>query len=183
MTRSDRAKRRKLQLKAFRKQVFHNSNAEPGPLPVVLVLDNLKPDFNVGKIIRSAAAFGAEAVHIIGTAYFDPFPAKGAIKLIPVVFHSNYRNCIDSLQERGYQIYALDLGADLKLGEFKLPEKVAFVLGNEGLGITFDYKNSGIPALSIPQVGKMDSLNVSVAASISVYEYARQKRSAYVEVE
>lgn len=183
MARNDRAKRRRLQLNEFRKQVFQNRSAEPGVYPLVVVLDNLKPDFNIGKILRSAAAFGVRAVHIIGTNYFDPYPAKGAIKLIPLVFHSTYRSCIEELQAEGYTIFALDLGADKEVGDFTFPEKTAIILGNEGLGITFDYQRWDIPALSIPQVGKMDSLNVSVAASVTIFEYARQQRTKAKRIE
>ncbi len=177
MSRTDRAKRKRLQLNEFRKQVFHNKDAKPGIFPLVVVLDNLKPDFNIGKILRSAAAFGARSVHIIGTGYFDPHPAKGAMKLVPIKFHSTYRQCIEELKAENYSIFALDLGAENEVGTFTFPEKTAIILGNEGLGITFDYKRWEIPPLSIPQLGKMDSLNVSVAASISIFEYARQMRN------
>lgn len=172
---TDRNKRRRLQKNEFQKQVYLNRAAEPGPHELVLVLDNLKPDFNIGKILRSAAAFGLREVHIIGTPYFDPYPAKGAMKLVPLVFHRMYTTCLEQLLEADFQLYALDLGSEQKIGAFPFAAKTALILGNEGLGITFDYKLRGIPAVSIPQFGKMDSLNVSVAASIAMYEYVRQQ--------
>ena len=69
--------------KSFERQRLLNKvMATPGPFPYVLILDHLKVDFNIGKIIRSAEAFGARAVDVVGTSFFDPLPAKGCMKRV-----------------------------------------------------------------------------------------------------
>lgn len=158
----------------LRQRVVNEERAEPGQSSVVLILDHLKPNFNLGKILRSAYAFSVKEVHIIGTQFFNPYPAKGAFKFVPVRFHTSYHGSIEDLRQQGYSIYALDAKGEHSLGKCDLPQKTAFLLGNEGLGISFSYKEEGIQSLGIPQYGKMDSLNVSIAASIALYEYTRE---------
>jgi tRNA G18 (ribose-2'-O)-methylase SpoU len=79
------------------------------------------------------------------------------------------------LKARGYSIFAFDMHGEARLGRISLPEKSAFVFGNEGKGISFDFASHGVRVLSIPQFGSMESLNVSVAASIAMYEYVRER--------
>lgn len=65
--------------KSFERQRLLNKvMAKPGPFPYVLILDHLKVDFNIGKIIRSAEAFGAHAVEVVGTSFLIPFLQKVA---------------------------------------------------------------------------------------------------------
>ena len=174
---STKRSKKRLQKNAFLRQRLENeTNAQPGPQEMILVLDNLKSDFNIGKLLRSAAVFGVHEVHIIGTPYFDPHPAKGGFKLVPVHFYNSFEPSIERLRELNYQIYALDFNGELLLGTFALPERSAFILGNEGVGISFDYRKLGIACVTIPQLGKVTSLNVSVAGSIALYEYLRQHR-------
>lgn len=150
-------------------------SAEPGDLKFIVVLDNLKASFNVGKIFRSADAFGAREVHLIGTKYFDPIPAMGSFKWVPAVFHDTFDSCYANLTGRGYRLCVLEPENGEFLHEAKLPEKLAFVVGHEQFGISFDKNDyEGIHTLKIRQLGKVESLNVSVAASIVMYEYFRQ---------
>lgn len=158
----------------FKKQVFLNQEAKPGCHEFVLVLDNLKPNFNLGKIFRSAQVFGATEIHVIGTRYFDPKPAKGALKHVPARFHAESSVVLAELRKRGYTIYAMSGEGKAYLGKVTLPRKSAFVFGNEGLGIRFDTEAAGLATLAIPQYGIMESLNVSIAASITMFEYVRQ---------
>ena len=67
-------------IRRFRKQKRINMMASPGRHEFIIVLDHLKPAFNIGKIFRSADAFGAAEVHLIATIFFDPAPAKGSFK-------------------------------------------------------------------------------------------------------
>lgn len=165
--------RRRLEIE-FLKEKYVGLSAKPGCHEFVIVLDNLKPNFNLGKIFRSAFVFGAREVHVIGTKYFDPGPGKGALKYVPAKFFATHAESLMWLKEEGYAVFAFDMGGKSVLGQFALPKKSAFLLGNEGLGITFDYASQGIHSVSIPQFGVMESLNVSVAASIAMFEYVRQ---------
>ncbi len=164
-------------LKTFERQKLLNKMmASPGPYPFVIILDHLKVDFNIGKIIRSAEAFGAFGVDVVGTPFFDPMPAKGCMKRVPwtmtKTFHESYQRHLD----QGYTFYAFDAEAEVGIHETNFPEKVAFVLGHEGSG--FSFKKEHYPAIKfikIPQIGMVESLNVSVAASIAMYEFARAR--------
>ena len=160
----------------FERHLRHNKHfAEPGKHNFVVVLDNLKATFNIGKIFRSCDAFGAREVHLIGTEYFSTQPAKGAFKHVPAFFHDTFESCHKKLIGEGYSFFVLDPEAERSLQESVLPLKSAFVFGHEEVGISFDSQlYSGVSSLRIPQFGKVQSLNVSVAASVVVYEYLRQ---------
>lgn len=149
-----------------------NLFAEPGIHDFVIVLDNLKASYNVAKIFRSAQAFGAHSVHLINIGQFDPSPAKGAFKYVPAKFYDDFEACYKALKEDGYEFFILEPKNSEMLHEATLPKKSAFVFGNEELGISFnadDYPE--IRRLAIAQFGKVESLNVSIAASIVMYQY------------
>ena len=159
----------------YAKEKQRNVLAEPGCKSFIIVLDNLKSSFNVPKIFRTAEAFGCHAIHLVNIEPFDPSPAKGTFRKVPAVFHDSFKSCYDNLIADGYTLYALEAGQDNKLNESSLPEKSAFIFGNEGLGLSFDKTNyPELKTLAIPHFGVTESLNVSVAASIAMYEYIRQ---------
>jgi tRNA G18 (ribose-2'-O)-methylase SpoU len=141
----------------------------------VIVLDHLKAGFNVPKIFRSAEAFGAREVHLIGIGPFDPAPAKGAFKNVPARFHEDFDSCYKALLEQGYTLFALEPDCGHSLGTSVLPEKSAFVFGHEEMGVSFSRETyDAVQCLGIAQFGQVQSLNVSVAASVVMYEYVRQ---------
>lgn len=159
----------------FEKEMRCNKLAESGVNNFIVVLDNLKPDFNAGKIIRSADAFGAREVHIVGLDYIDPVPAKGSLKWVPVRFYSDFKTCYERLTELDYQCFALDAGASNIVAEISLPLNSAFIIGHEEYGLSFDLEEfPEIHSVRIPQYGKVRCLNASVAASVVMYEYVRQ---------
>lgn len=162
----------------YDKERQRNVLAKPGEHQFCLVLDQLKPFFNPPKIFRSAEAFGAAAVHLVNIGTFDPAPAKGSFRKVPASFHDDFATCYQQLEEEGYTLYRLDPQAQQSLCSCSLPEKTAFVLGHEEFGFSFDPADyPAIRSLSIPQYGSVQSLNVSIAASIVMYEYVRQQAS------
>jgi len=159
----------------FRRQRNKNYLAEPGVHDCVIVLDHLKPTYNIGKIFRSADAFGAREIHLVGIDFFDPAPGMGAFKWVPAVFHNNFFSCYTHLVNKGYVPFILEPDKGDAVTETNLPLKSAFIFGHEEYGISFEPDlYPGIHRLTIPQFGKSQSLNVSVAASIMLYEYTRQ---------
>jgi len=153
-----------------------NILAQPGVHEFVMVLDNLKGGFNPPKIFRSAQAFGAHAIHLVNVPWFDPAPAKGAFKYVPARFHDSFADCYATLKDQGYRFFILEPAEGINLQDAILPAKSAFILGNEELGISFDALDyPDIQRLKIQQFGSVDSLNVSIAASIVMYEYIRQQ--------
>ena len=168
-------KERQSAIRRFRKQKRLNSMAIPGRHEFIVVLDHLKPAFNIGKIFRSADAFDAAEVHLIATPFFDPAPAKGSFKWVPAKFHDIFRSCYEELIQRNYTLFMMDPTEGEDLPDVAMPAKSAFIFGNEELGHRFnkdDYPE--IKSLKIPQFGRVQSLNVSIAASIVMYEYVKQ---------
>ena len=168
--------KRKYALLRFKKQKRLNLLAESGKYPYIIVLDHLKPSFNIGKILRSADAFGAHEVHLIGTDFFDPAPAMGSFKWVPTRFHEDFEACHKELNGRGYTLFIAEPSPGESLLSVRFPPKSAFIFGNEEYGISFDKDDyEGTRLLNIPQFGKVHSLNVSIAASVVMYEYVRQQ--------
>lgn len=159
----------------YRKERQKNLLAKAGAHQFVLVLDRLKPGFNVGKIFRSAEAFGAKAVHLVEIGPFDPAPAKGSFRKVPTLFHASFADCHAGLAGQGYSFFLLDPQGTASLGTTQLPPKSAFVLGHEEFGCSFEPgEYPELQTLTIPQFGSVQSLNVSIAASVVMYEYVRQ---------
>jgi tRNA G18 (ribose-2'-O)-methylase SpoU len=163
-----------LKNKFLRECEINKAQATPGPFDSILILDHLKSGYNIGKIIRSAEVLGVKAVYILGTKFFDPTPAKGALKRVPVFFYPHFKDIYSLLSEQGYELLALHPEGETFLGANPLPKKSAFILGHEGFGFTFKLEDFlGIQKIKIQQWGKTQSLNVAVAASIALYEYSR----------
>lgn len=159
----------------YTKQRQRNLLAKPGVHEFIVVLDHMKAGFNVAKIFRSAEAFGAREVHLVNIGPFDPAPGKGAFKKVPARFFDSFDQSYRELTQRGYHIVRLEGDSECLLTDFVMVKRIAFVLGHEEWGHSFsreDYPD--IASLSIPQFGQVESLNVSVAASIVMYEYVRQ---------
>jgi tRNA G18 (ribose-2'-O)-methylase SpoU len=173
--REELGRERQQGLKRYEKQRRRNVMAEPGAHPFVMVLDHLKAGFNVPKIFRTAEAFGAAAIHLIDIGPFDPAAAKGAFRKVPARFYDSFGESYQQLREEGYTLYTLEADCGQPLQQAELAEKSAFILGHEEHGISFERADyPGVECLSIPMVGKVESLNVSIAASIVMYEYGRQ---------
>jgi tRNA G18 (ribose-2'-O)-methylase SpoU len=173
-----RERRRQQMLRAYEKNRRRNLLAKPGIHDFIIVLDRLKAGYNVPKIFRSAEAFGAHEVQLIDIGPFDPSPAKGAFRQVPARFFEAFEESHRNLQDRGYSLYALSPDSGQSLDQEPLPDRSAFIFGHEETGLSFapeDYPD--ISLLRIPQSGQVESLNVSIAASIVMYEYARQRQA------
>lgn len=172
-------RRQGLQKKFFAKHKFLNEQgAKPGVHEFVIILDGLKPDFNIGKTFRSADAFGAKAVHLVKVPFFNVFPARGSFKHVPAKFHSNFQEVYEILKPQGYSFFTMEPTEAKSLFEVRLPLKSAFIFGHEEFGLSFDRKHyPEIQGVFIPQFGKVQSLNVSVAAALAMYEYVRQLKT------
>ena len=159
----------------YKKERQRNLLAVPGDHEFIIILDQLKAGYNVGKIFRSAEAFGARGVHLINIGPFDPSPAKGAFRKVPATFHEDFATCHSCLCSQGYRLFILNPQAQNCLFHTKLPRKSAFIFGHEEFGFSFMTKEyPDLDVLSIPQFGSVQSLNVAIAASVVMYEYIRQ---------
>lgn len=160
----------------FHKELILSRLQPPGPFPLVLVLDHMKPTFNIGKIIRTANAFGVREVHLVGIPLFHPKPCAGALKHTRTRSFDTFAQCHAELHQEGYRFLALEPTGESLLGELSLPVKTAFVVGHEDRGLSFspqDFPN--VRRMRIAQFGAVQSLNASVAASVACFEYLRQR--------
>ena len=172
-----REERYRTAMKRYERDRQRNVMAKPGHHDYILVLDHLQAGFNVPKIFRTAETLGAHEIHLINVGPFDPAPAKGTFRKVPARFHDSVDACFTQLKERGYHLFSLEAEKGTMLYEKELPKKSAFILGNEDTGLSFDYADyPEVSCLSIPNFGVTESLNVSIAASIVMYEYISQHK-------
>ena len=145
---------------------------------VVLVLDQLSDPHNVGAILRSAAAFGVLAV-VVQDRHAPPQSgalakaASGALDTVPYVEVVNITRALEKLAEHGFWRIALAGDGDQTLAAAIPDGDVALVMGSEGDGIRRLVRENCDVAASIPIEGVMESLNVSNAAAIALYELRR----------
>ena len=149
--------------------------------PVFLVLDNIQDPRNLGACIRSAASFKASAVVISRNASCDITAtvkkvASGAAEIVPIAKVGNLVNCLKQLQKHGVWVVSLDAENDSILSSIDLTIPIALVLGSEHQGVRRLIKQHSDFLAKIPMANSsIDSLNLSVAAGICLYEVNRQR--------
>jgi len=144
---------------------------------LVLILDSITDPQNVGAIIRSADQFGVDLVVLPehrGATDFEVISrtSAGAASWVNIVLVPNLVRATEQLKEAGFWIYGADAGGT-PAPKLDIAGKTALVLGSEGTGMARLLKAKCDTIVSIPTRGKLDSLNVSVAAGILLYEIRR----------
>ena len=146
---------------------------------LILILDGVTDPHNLGAIVRTAECAGANGIIIPKrrACQVNETVVKtsaGAISNVKVARVGNLQNAISELKENGFWIYAVEVGGE-DIFSSNLSGKVALVLGSEGEGVSRLVKESCDGIVTIPMFGKINSLNVSVAAAISTFEVVRQR--------
>ncbi|HUA61363.1 MAG TPA: 23S rRNA (guanosine(2251)-2'-O)-methyltransferase RlmB [Verrucomicrobiae bacterium] len=147
---------------------------------LLVVLDGVEDPHNLGAIVRTAHAAGAGAVVIPErrSANVTDVVAKaaaGALEYLPIVRVTNVNRALEQLKKRGYWIYGLDeRGPDL-YSEVEYSTPTVLVLGGEGHGLHEQVRKHCDAVVRIPMMGKISSLNVSVAAGVFVFEWRRRR--------
>lgn len=159
------------------------NNESSDEYKTVVVLDKVTDPHNVGAILRSCDQFGASLVvipehnsanDIEGNEVIGRTSA-GASAWVPVAIVNNLVRAVEQLKDAGFWIYGADAGGET-LGKIDFPKKTCIIMGSEGTGIAQLLEKQCDSIVSIPTCGKIDSLNVSVAAGVLLYElYRRQK--------
>jgi TrmH family RNA methyltransferase len=149
--------------------------------PLVVVTEDVEKPGNVGAILRSADAVGASAVIAVGgTDLFNPNVIRASIGTIfsmPVAT-GTAREVIYWLLGAGIRVVASRVDAAALHVDADLTRAVAIVLGSEADGLSEAWHSPAIEGVSLPMLGAADSLNVSAAAAVLLYEAWRQRRSA-----
>ncbi len=151
---------------------------EKGEKPFIIIADGLEDGHNLGAVIRTAECCGAHGVIIpkrrsVGLNYVVAKTSAGAIEYVPVVRVTNITRSIEELKERGVWIFGADMDGD-PLWNADFSGAVGIVVGAEGEGVSRLVKEKCDFVVSLPMRGKIESLNASVAASVMMYEVARQ---------
>ena len=146
---------------------------------VVLILDQITDPHNIGAILRSAVAFDAAAVIVPEAGAPDETgtlakSASGALELIPYIRVPNLVRVMDFLKKQGFWCIGLDGYADQSITDTKLPNRCAFIMGSEGEGMRRLTQEKCDYCLKLPMNPAIESLNVSNAAALTLYEFRRQ---------
>jgi 23S rRNA (guanosine2251-2'-O)-methyltransferase len=147
--------------------------------PLILVLDGVTDPRNLGAVLRTADAAGASGVVIpkdraVGVTAAAVKASAGASEHVRVARETNLRRAIDEIKEAGLWVYAAEVGGT-PYTELDLAGAVALVLGSEGRGVRRLVREGCDGTVSIPMLGAVESLNVSVASAVLLYE-ARRRR-------
>ncbi len=146
---------------------------------LVVVLDGVEDPHNLGAIVRTAECAGATAVIVperrsAGVTDVTSKAAAGALEYLPLLRVVNLNRTLEALKERGFWIYGLDERGTASCGETDFAAPTAFVLGGEGHGLHEQVRKHCDELVRIPVYGRTPSLNVSVAAGVVLFEWARR---------
>ncbi|MDR1934582.1 MAG: 23S rRNA (guanosine(2251)-2'-O)-methyltransferase RlmB [Candidatus Accumulibacter sp.] len=149
--------------------------------PFLLILDGVQDPHNLGACLRVADAVGAHAVvapkdRAAGLTQTAIKVASGAAESVPYVTVTNLARTLRELRERGVWIIGADAAAETDLYTAEWPRATAWVLGAEGDGLRRLTRETCDQLLTVPMLGSVQSLNVSVAAGVCLYEARRRFR-------
>ena len=157
-----------------------NIARDKGEKPLIVVLDGVEDPHNVGAVIRCVDGAGAHGI-IVGKRHGAPMgqtvfkASAGAAEHVPVAKVTNIAAAIDELKELGVWTFAADMdGESVFDTDFDCP--AAIVLGNEGSGISRLVREKCDFTVSIPMMGKVNSLNVSTAGAVMLFEALRSRK-------
>ena len=170
-------------MSAIRYVSLHNVLAdiyERGEVPLLLLLDRITDVRNFGAIARTAECMGVHAlvVPMRGAAQINSDALKtssGALNHLPVCRENNLIDTVQYLQDSGVQVVVCTEKAAQVTSNIDFTTPTAIVMGSEEDGVSTDVIRRANMAVKIPMIGKVASLNVSVAAGMIIYEAARQR--------
>ncbi len=150
---------------------------------MLVVLDGLEDPHNLGAVVRTAHAAGADAIIVperraAGLTDTVAKAAAGALEHLPVVRVTNINRVLEDLKKRGYWIYGVDERGDQDYDHVDFAERAVVVFGAEGKGLHQMVREHCDILVRIPLVGKISSLNVSVAAGVVLFEWKRRRTAA-----
>ena len=151
-----------------------------GGNPLIMILENLQDPGNLGTILRMGEGAGVTGV-VMSSNTVDIYNPKtirstmGSIFRVPFVYVQDFSDAVSQCQNAGIKVYAAHLdGKNTYLGE-DYREGTAFLIGNEGNGLTDDITKQADTLIRIPMQGEVESLNAAIACTILTYEAVRQR--------
>ncbi len=147
----------------------------------IIMLENLRDPGNLGTILRSAEGAGATGV-ILSKESADIFNPKvirstmGSVFRVPFCYVEDFRDAMRKAKNQGITLYAAHLQGSKEYESFNYTKPCGFLIGNEANGLTEETGELADTLIRIPMAGKVESLNAAMAASILMFEVARQRR-------
>ena len=143
--------------------------------PLHVAIQNWEHDFNIGSMVRTANAFNAAAVHIVGRRRWNRRGAMVTDRYLHVHHHPDEAALVAWLDERGIPLVGVDnLPGSVPLETVRLPREVCLVFGSEGPGLTDAMVERCEQLVAITQYGSTRSINAGAAAAITLYHWALQ---------
>lgn len=147
---------------------------------LVVVLDGIEDPHNLGAIIRTAHAAGADAIMIperraVGLTETVAKSAAGAMEYLPVARVTNISRTLEQLKDQGFWIYGIDERGTEEYFDVEWTPKAAIVLGAEGKGLHELVRKKCDVLVRIPMAGQIASLNVSVASGVVLFDWKRKQ--------
>ena len=151
---------------------------------IIFALDNIQDPGNLGTIIRTLDCAGIHHL-LLSKGTVDVYNPKvirstmGAIYRVNVEEEVDLKERLESMQKDGYQVVVTDLSAKQYHDEIDYTQKLVIVIGNESIGVSEEVRELADIKIKIPMLGRTESLNAGVAASIVAYEVVRARKNAY----
>lgn len=145
-----------------------------------LVMEDVFDKHNVSAVLRTCDSAGVAHVHLVYIKeefpIFEKKSSSGSWKWIDYSKHDSVEECYSKLREQGIKIYSTDLNSDsISIYDVDFTQPVAIVFGNEHTGVSDEARKFADANIKIPMYGLVESLNISVACAITVYEALRQR--------
>lgn len=147
-------------------------------LGIVPLLDNVADPHNGAAILRSCDAFGVHRVHVLAderTFYGTSKVTRGADRWLDIVQHEEPDQAVDAIEREGYALYVADMNGEHTPESLADVQRLAICFGNERRGVRDAIRARARGGFRVPMLGMVESLNVSVAAAVSLYTLARDR--------
>ncbi|HQY30070.1 MAG TPA: RNA methyltransferase [Thermomicrobiales bacterium] len=152
---------------------------------LTVILENVHDPHNIGAVLRSCDAVGVQAVHTIYTVETRPeraysrLTSSGTRKWIDLFHHDSHAACFDQIHTAGFRILTAALSETANsLYATDLTQPVALLFGNEQRGASAEALAASDGFIEIPMMGMVESLNISVACAVTLFEALRQRQAA-----
>jgi tRNA (guanosine-2'-O-)-methyltransferase len=151
---------------------------------ITVVLENVFDPHNISAVMRTCDAVGIQEIYILNTKIprhkkWGPRSSSSAAKWLTVHQYENAEECFSSLRKRYSSILTTHLSSDaVSLHQLDFTKRIALVFGNEHSGVSEEIRALADGNFLIPQAGIIQSLNISVACAVTLYEAYRQKKLA-----
>ncbi|MGO1570302.1 MAG: TrmH family RNA methyltransferase [Canibacter sp.] len=149
-----------------------------------VAIENWQHDMNIGSIVRSANAFAADTVHIVGRRRWNKRGAMVTDRYQHVVHRENIADLAEWARAEGIPIIAIDnVPGCVPMETFEWPERCVMVFGQEGPGLTDEALDAADAVVEITQYGSTRSINASAAAAVSMYSWVLQHSKTEVPID